>query len=213
MPFLTTLITVVILVCADPLSLCQSSAAVVDAASPFDVLVTKRQEQLYYTVPTLPADVQALIQGPIVVSDAIAYYKRTNDEVIKFNLVLILDKKVRAHQLSDKDTALACDFFAICLGHANPWIVTEAVFALGNAQGKEALPAIQSCFTSPYATVVFHAVVASKMITGAMPNLSQVEMDQVKTVYALTRTGNHDALNELASKELQAYETTPAGAM
>ena len=49
--------------------------------------------------------------------------------------------------------------------------------------------------------------------SGAMPNLSQVEMDQVKTVYALTRTGNHDALNELASKELQAYETTPAGAM
>jgi hypothetical protein len=61
--------------------------------------------------------------------------------------------------------------------------------------------------------VVFYAMVASKMITGAIPNLTQAELDQVKTVYPQTRTGDNDALNDLVTKELPAYETTPADAM
>jgi hypothetical protein len=124
------------LVCADPFGLCRSSAAAA-AASPFDALVTKRQEQFYCILTTLPADVQSLIQGQIVVGDAIAYYKRPNDEVIKVKRVLILYKRVRTHQFSINGTTLACDVFASCLGQTNFLIVTEAVFALGNARGKD----------------------------------------------------------------------------
>jgi len=207
MPSLTTLIALAILVGIDPCGLSRAGAAA--AASPFDVLITQRQEQLYYNIPTLPADVLALIQAPFAASDAIAYYKKTNDELIKFNLVLILDQKVIAHQFTIPDNALVCAFFTDCLGHANPWIVTEAVFALGNARLKNALPAIQGCLASPYATVVYHAVEASTRITGMTPDLTPDEVRKVDSVNSLMLTVGNDGLNALSDKELHSYEATP----
>jgi hypothetical protein len=194
--------------CAKLLLLCLASlclgAPAAAAASAFDALLRERQEQLYYTVETLPATVRALIDDAPAVQEAIDSYAAAKDEYVKFNLVLILDKQVRSGRVKDADKALALTFFASCLEHGNPWIKTEAVYALGNAQAQGALPAIRRCFDDDSATVVFHAALSYIEVTKQRPDLTREQQGRFDAAARAAEAGN-DGLNRLADQELARY--------
>ena len=172
-----------------------------EAANPFDVLDKERQTQLYYEVEELPQAVKALIEAKLSVAQIATAYAKTDDQIKKFNLVLILDKKAVSGQLNQAEMAAANAFFRDCLGHANPWIKTEAVFALGNADGAVALPAIERCLKDRSLTVVYHAAIAIQMISGRDPKLTDEQADKVRKVAALPGIAEKNALAELELKE------------
>lgn len=182
-----------------------ASAALIAAEgrNPFDALDRERQERLYYKLDALPPTVQQLIRDPVDVAQFVSSYAKAKDETKKFNLVLILDKKLRAGAIPDADKPAAISFFRSCLAHGNPWIVTEAAFALGNAKAEDALPDITACFKNTSVTAVFHAVLAYQMITGELPVLDEHLQGMIRRFPALKEDGG--ARNQLADEEMRDY--------
>jgi hypothetical protein len=183
-------------------ALCCAAVASAAGASVFDVLQTQREEQLYYHDDLLPAAVRNLIAGPLSVPAATTYFAQSQDDVLRFNLVLILGQKVRDGGLDPQERKAAVDFLAGCLKDGNPWIKTEAVFALGNAHAQGALPEIRRCLDDPNPTVVYHAALAIRAITGALPPFTSDQLARARLVDGLN---SHDR-NALADDELKRWQ-------
>lgn len=165
-----------------------------------DDLERERQEELYYV--ELPATVTSLVASPIPLADYIARYRETDDEILRFNLVVILDKRLRTGAIVGEERTQAIAFLAECLREGNPWIRTEAVYALGNAQGAAADAAIRACLDDVSQTVVYHAVIALIQIHGEQPDLSPEQEATLAAVHRAQAEGTH---NELAMRELRTY--------
>ncbi|HYE06334.1 MAG TPA: HEAT repeat domain-containing protein [Planctomycetota bacterium] len=176
-----------------------------DAQTALEGLKDDHQKKLYYKTEELPACVTALIADDVAVDELVRYHDAAKNEILKFNIILVLDKKVRNKTIGQADIDTCLALFTKCLTEGNPWIKTEAVFALGNANGKEALPQIVRCLDDPSATVVYHAVMAHVMITKNLPRMTEAQ--QRKFIKAQEAVVN-DRRNELADAELADYTST-----
>jgi hypothetical protein len=183
------------------------AAHAASATSPFDALTTDRQEQLYYHDENLPDAVKKLIGTPVVVADAIAYFRRSKDDLVKFNIMIILEQQIHNLTLPGPDCDTANAFFATCLTNGNPWIETEAVFALGNAGSPKYLPQITRCLDSPYPTVVYHAIGAIHAITGNLPPLTRDQVAKFREVPPFP-LGDFRAINAFSDTELKTYQAS-----
>lgn len=162
-----------------------------------------RQEKLYYDQEHLPDVVAKLIAGSESVREYQDAYRGTDDEIAKFNLVLIMDKKLLRGIWTGADKDATLDFLRKCVRNANPWIKTEAVYALGNSGDRTALADVRKCLDDVSLTAVFHAVVAYRQLSGELPELSAA---QLKKIAAFNRLiGDAEARNALADKELADY--------
>jgi hypothetical protein len=168
----------------------------------FKSLERQRQEKLYYDEETLPATVKRLIESDLAVADFNKAYRDSKDEVIRFNLVLIVDKRVRHNKWNAQERDAAMKFFQDALNSDNPWIITEAVYSLGNAQVAAALPAVKKCLDSKSGLAVFHATIAYIAITGERPQLTQ---EQVAKIMVVQKAFEGSRQNDLADQEIAEY--------
>jgi hypothetical protein len=165
-------------------------------------LATERQEHLYYEADQLPATVQALIEQPLGVAAMIEHYRRVGGEKDKFNLILIMGGKTELGLIAGGDRELAVGFFETCLADPNPWVRTEAVYAIGNAQGDSALATVRRHLEDPSDLVTFHAILSLLQIQGDLPALDERQAEVLRRVGSGLEAGRG---NELADAELDAY--------
>jgi hypothetical protein len=193
------------------LALCCGLAPDLFGASAFDVLQTQREEHLYYADDALPAAVKALIKDPATVADAVAYYRQAKDDLVRFNILIILDKRMTTPGLlADADRAPAIAHFAAALKDPNPWLRTEAVSALGDAGDRANLQKIARCLNDPCPTVVHFANGGILSITGKRAPLTPAQANQdLKATMAELK--GWDAMNALADAELKASLTQNHG--
>ncbi|MBA3937126.1 MAG: HEAT repeat domain-containing protein [Planctomycetes bacterium] len=168
----------------------------------------QRQEKLYYTLDALPPAVSQLIAGNQPAREYQDAYRATDDEITKFNLVLIMDKKLHQGIWTGADHDAALAFLRSCVRNANPWIKTEAVFALGNSGDPTALPDVRTCMDDASLTAVYHAVLAWRQLSGDMPELNAAQQRKVQAFSRLS--GDMEAQNALADKELADFVTHAA---
>ena len=167
-------------------------------------LKTERQEQLYYSRESLPKVVQDLIELPLSVPDMFAFYKASTDEKIRFNLVLIIDKKIRENKLIEGERDQAIAMLVQVVRDGNPWIQTEGVFAIGNAQGAVGNQAIINLFDTKSDLAFFHAVIAYNQINEKVPDLTAEQKQRLVRV-SQVMSGPKEERDKLAEQELAAF--------
>lgn len=169
-------------------------------------LARERQERLYYDRDTLPQVVQELIAAPVSVADFRAFYENTRDEKIRFNILLIVDKKIREEKLMDGDGEAAVALLRDVMRDGNPWIQTEGVYALGNAGGADNVKAIASVLESRSDLALFHALIAYNQVTGQVPELDEAKLQRIKKVSGLSS----EERQQLAEREWTTFMSSLA---
>lgn len=178
-------------------------AAVLPAAEIAD-LAKERQVKLYYSEATLPKTVKELIDDARPVADYAAAYAATRDEITKFNLVIIIDKKLRRPKVAEADRKAGLALLVTATKEGNPWVQTEAVFALGNAKGKEANAEILHLLKSESDLAFFHAVLAYAQANQVIPELDEDQRDRFLRMQAFMDLGP-ERQNQLADIEMERY--------
>jgi hypothetical protein len=169
----------------------------------FKDLDTSRQERLYYTMDQLPESVNKLTEKDIAISAFVKGYNNSIDEIKRFNLILILDKKLCAGQYKGDDKTMAIEFLRQKLKSGNPWIKTEAVYALGNIRADNAKEDILGCLDDKSITASYHAYVAYRLTFNEEPALTDEQMERIMR---FDNIGNNiDEINKLADKELSEF--------
>jgi hypothetical protein len=161
------------------------------------------QERLYYDSDALPEAVQSLIAAPISVAQVKQAYDGTTDELRHFNLVLILGKKLAKGLYAGDELAQGEAFLRSTLTEANPWVKTEALYALGEMKAQDSEAVITACFNDRSKTVTYHAVVAYFVIYERMPELTPQQGERV--AFVVNECNGLDEKNTLADQELNEY--------
>ncbi len=169
----------------------------------FDALNQQRQEKLYYDVTLLPDSVKTLIAADIPIGALANAYDIEKNEIKRFNIIIILDKKIKNNAYKDNDRVEAIEVLKKAIKAGNPWIRTEAIFALGNAKCADAQAIMTGCLDDPSATVTFHAFMAIQGTFGAVPNLTESQVLRMKIF--IDADNRADGKNTLADKELADY--------
>jgi len=169
----------------------------------FDALNQQRQERLYYDVNQLKDSVQSLIAADIPIGVMAHAYDIENDEIKRFNIIIILDKKIKNNEYKENDRVEAIEILKKAIKAGNPWIRTEAIYALGNAKCADAQEIMNACLDDPSATVTFHAVIAIQNTFGIVPELTESQKLRMKTF--MDAESREDGKNKLADKELAEY--------
>jgi hypothetical protein len=185
------------------LCLCLLALAALPAVELAD-LKTERQEKLYYQRANLPKVVQELIEKPLAVRELRACFDATADEKIRFNLLLIIDKKIREGKLIDGERDQAVAMLVDVVRDGNPWIQTEGVYAIGNAEGAAGNAAIITLLDSKSDLAFFHAVFAYQQINGKLPDLTAEQRQRLVRVNQVMQ-GPKEEIDALAERELATF--------
>lgn len=185
------------------LCLCLLALAALPAVELAD-LKTERQEKLYYQRADLPRVVQELIEKPLAVRELRACFDATADEKIRFNLLLIIDKKIREGKLIDGERDQAVAMLVDVVRDGNPWIQTEGVYAIGNADGAAGNAAIITLLDAKSDLAFFHAVFAYQQINGKLPELTAEQRQRLVRVNQVM-SGPKEEIDTLAERELAAF--------
>jgi Protein of unknown function (DUF1161) len=103
----------------------QSTAELIDS------LHVRRNMNLYYNYADMPGNVSALMQRPDNVMELIAALTRGDDDaLVRFNLAMILNKKLSVGSLSEADRSAINAALAEQLDDESAWVRTEAVWGL-----------------------------------------------------------------------------------
>lgn len=177
-------------------------AAPAEAVSLED-LHDERQEELYYDWETLPATVRELVAADIRIADMVAFFEETYSEKARFNVVLIVGKKLG--RLPPQEIAEARAFLVDCLEHPNPWVRTEAVFAVvGPGAGSGLAAAIAGLFDDPSDLAFYHAVESYMRLTGERPELDDGQADRLRRVEQALLAGHRERIAEAEWKRYVA---------
>lgn len=187
-----------------------AAAAPAPIPDPFVILQTQRVEHLFADEATMPLAVRALIQRPDLPIDiAIRDAEETRDDLVRFNIVLILSEQLVAGQLSMLDDAKIRSFLESCLERPHPWMRTQAAQVLGELKDRHAIESLQACLRDPAPTVVLHAAMALQAILGVRPELSHSQQAVADQATQALLQGM-PALNALADRERAAFLATSA---
>lgn len=174
-------------------------------SSPLDILRTQRQTRLYYDTTTLPPAVLALSTRPdLTVGDCQQALQHAVDPLVRFNVVLLLGLRLENHQWAGLEVGKAETALEGVLHDPDPWIRTEAAYALGLAKDAQAVPALTQLLQDPAPTVLLHAALALQQINGAFPRLTPAQMTIVQTTL---QAMNNGTINEIADQEHGAGAT------
>lgn len=164
----------------------------------FKPLDRDHQEKLYYNTAALPKAVVALVERNLPIDVLVGEYAQSKDEINRFNLIVILDKKLIAGQYQGEDRAKAIALLKTALKDGNPWSKTEAVYALGNAKAVEARIDMIKALSDSSVTVTHHAFVAIAQTFGAVPPATPAQQARLD---AFAKADD----NQLADRELAEY--------
>ncbi len=173
------------------------------APSPLDILRTKRQERLYYTV--LPDAVVALgHRHDILAAEFDAVMRRSSEPLVRFNLVLVLELRLKGNALDPAERPLALALVERALADPDAWVRTEAAFTLGNLRDAQALPMLNRLLDDAAPTVVLHAAVAIEQISGNQPAMTPKQSRIYNLATAAMQNGT---IEDLADREIFPEET------
>jgi hypothetical protein len=125
-----------------------------------------RNETLYYDESTYPKNVNQIIDDKNIINPLVsAYHADTNDDLFRFNIIMILNKKLRSH-VSDKEKDLIGNCLLESLKDSSPWVKTEAVWGLGFIAEKKFVPMIMPLLDDKDDNVVNEAILTLTKING-----------------------------------------------
>ncbi len=150
-------------------------------------LHTSRNTVLYYDGARFPENVKELILAPGNIASLIgAYRKDKRDPLYRFNLIMILNKKID-YGIDEGYTKAIETTLLKAIHDPDPWVRTEAVWGLGNIGHTGDLPALIPLLDDPDEDVLNETVLSLGKLsglekTGKSSNMDLQQKDRGKEV-------------------------------
>ncbi|MFO1519206.1 MAG: HEAT repeat domain-containing protein [bacterium] len=151
------------------------------AANPsIATLHTSRNITLYYEEAHFPENVKELILLPGNIDALIgAYQKDKKDNLYRFNIIMILNKKIEYRIDEGRSKAIEKELLK-AIHDPDPWVRTEAVWGLGNIGNTGDLSALIPLLDDPDDNVLNETVLSLSKLSGLEKSGKNSNMDLQK---------------------------------
>jgi hypothetical protein len=127
--------------------------------------VQKLIQSLYSNNSNYANQIQEIINRPDTTQPLIkAYYTAVNDATFRFNVILLLNQKIKTDSLGPLEMDAAVQCLLDGLKDSSPLVRGEALWGLGQTRNKKWAPAVNTLLNDPDAAVRSEAQITSNLL-------------------------------------------------
>jgi len=173
-----------------------------------DTLANSRLGILFYDEDDIPKNMKEIVTHDFGIDPLIEFYKKEKDDLIKFNVVAIVNEKIQINQFANESDKVK-SLLDLALADKNPWIRSEAVDAAEHFNPALYKGRILELINDKYLIVALcsYNYAFDKLPFAELQSFRDgIDEERLKEIVTMHDSQSKVDANSIALKELMAYK-------